>query len=210
MNHIAKTVSRVMTEMPTPSTQAVPTPEPLKNPKRMRSFQDFKTLGDPALVEMMDFAQKFEANVLAGITPAWWLTFCGTSGTGKTFLADIVYDRLKDQPAVARHRTLAHGARRVHWPKLAPRLKNEPWLIDELAELNLLLLDELSSGTDQYDSEKEKLCRILLPRDGKATLITSNHSLEDIKTLIDTRIASRMIRDGSVAIEVNTMDYALR
>lgn len=176
----------------------------------MREFTEFKTFEEPVLEAMLKTAKNFELSFLRDRSAPWWFTMCGSSGAGKTFLADLLYDRLKEHPSVAVHRTLAHGARRVHWPKLAPRLKSEPWLIDELAELKLLLFDELSSGVDQFDSEKEKLCRIFLPRVGKWTLITSNHGLEDIKNLVDTRIASRMIRDGSVAIEVKTKDYALR
>ena len=79
-----------------------------------------------------------------------------------------------------------------------------------MIEANLLFLDEIATGFDSKGFERDMLWRILNSRVHKWTLLTSNLMLSQIGELIDVRIASRMVRDGSITVEVNTKDYALR
>lgn len=141
----------------------------------------------------------------------YWLSFCGTSGTGKTFLADIILNKLRGIKALVDHPTLTCGIMRRHWPSVVKKLYDwETWRLDEMADANLLLLDEVSCAVDQKGFEREWLWRVLSARPKKWTIITSNHPLEQIATLIDVRIASRMVRDGSVVVEINTIDFSNR
>jgi DNA replication protein DnaC len=144
-------------------------------------------------------------------TEPYWLSFCGTVGTGKTLLADITLSQLRRVKALVDHPTLKCGIIRKHWPKVMTRIySGEFWHIDDMADANLLMLDEIACARDPNGTERESLWRVLSARAFKWTIITSNYSLEKISTLIDTRIASRMVRDGSVVIAANTEDFANR
>jgi len=55
----------------------------------------------------------------------------------------------------------------------------------------------------------EKLHNLMGSRCGQWTIVTSNKSLEQIAQL-DSRISSRMIRDGANIVEAHTLDYNLR
>jgi DNA replication protein DnaC len=141
----------------------------------------------------------------------YWLSYCGKSGNGKTFLADIVYQHLGRVPHVNHHPILKVGAWRVEWPKLVSSLYNrEHWHLDDYAEANLILLDDICVDADSRGLEREWLWRFLSRRMGRWTIITTNLSVADVAEKIDTRIASRMLRDGNVVIETNTTDFALR
>jgi DNA replication protein DnaC len=174
------------------------------------TFRDFKTFEDATLVLMLETAKTFADAATINHEPHW-ITFCGTPGTGKTFLADIVFNHLKNLKPLVDHPSLTSGAMRRHWPKTFGKIMDgEFWRIEEMGDANLLMLDELSCSLDQKGTEREYMWRVLSDRINKWTIITSNYSLDKIANLIDVRIASRMVRDGSVVVEVNTVDFANR
>lgn len=211
--HIKEVVPRVTTEILQLSTTTPrPMPEPPKNPRPRPTFQDFKTFKDKTLVRMLDQAKTFCHQVnYNGAPDPYWLSFCGTSGTGKTFLADIMFDQLRGKKSLMDHPSLTCGTMRKHWPSVLQRIYDrESWHIDDMVDAHLLLLDEVSCSADAKGFEREWLWRVLSGRAHKWTIITSNHSLEQIASLIDVRIASRMVRDGSVVVEINTVDYSNR
>lgn len=209
--HIKEMVPRVMTEIRQLKTTPQTMPEPQKSPRpRQATFLDFKTFKDKSLVQMIVAAKAFADLATINYEP-YWLSFCGTSGTGKTFLADIILNKLRGIKALVDHPTLTCGIMRRHWPSVVKKLYDwETWRLDEMADANLLLLDEVSCAVDQKGFEREWLWRVLSARPKKWTIITSNHPLEQIATLIDVRIASRMVRDGSVVVEINTIDFSNR
>jgi DNA replication protein DnaC len=210
MHPISKIVPKVMTEMRELPTRGFPSPEPQSVPKNKLGFQEFNTFQDPVLETMLAAAKRFLNDIKNGTSP-YWLSFCGTSHTGKTFLSDIVYEQIKELPPLVNHATLIHGVRRINWPKIVGRLYNrEMWLLDEYADLNFLMADELTPGADKSGFERDCICRALLGRVGKWTLLTSNHLIDDITTKIDARLASRMTREGSIAVEVQTTPYGMR
>jgi DNA replication protein DnaC len=185
--------------------------EPQPNPKPKATFRDFKTFNDKQLVRMMEQAKAFSGLAARKYSNPYWLSFCGTSGTGKTFLSDIIFNKLQSRMGLINHPTLTCGTMRRHWPTILKRIYDrESWHIEEMSDANLLMLDEVSCSTDAKGFEREWLWRILSGRPKKWTLITSNHSLEQIASLIDVRIASRMVRDGSVVVEINTTDFSNR
>jgi len=186
--------------------------EPPKNLKPpVPTLKDFQTFDDAGLCYMLACASQFIANAHDPFWPPYWLTFAGTSGIGKTLLLDIIYNDLKKNQRIVQHKTLVSGIRRVHWPTLFTKLYNREFhLMEEMNELNLLCLDEVTAGADDRAAEKDWISRILLPRVGKWTVITTNQTLDSIGKKIDARLASRMIRDGCIAVEVETIDYAKR
>lgn len=82
--------------------------------------------------------------------------------------------------------------------------------MSELASERFVVFDELGADRDPSGHIRDCLARTLCSRVGKWTIITSNKTLEQIGADIDTRIASRMIRDGSEVVEVELTDYSLR
>lgn len=80
----------------------------------------------------------------------------------------------------------------------------------ELSTEKLVVLDEIGADRDKNGHVKDQLARLCSARVGKWTIITSNMTLEDVKTHLDQRIPSRMLRDGSVVVDVRMRDYNLR
>ena len=72
-----------------------------------------------------------------------------------------------------------------------------------------LFLDDVGAERDTTGFASEQLCTLLGTREGKWTMITSNLSVAEFASL-DTRIASRMFRGGSKAIEIDAKDYSTR
>lgn len=139
-----------------------------------------------------------------------WLSFVGTSGTGKTYLAEQIFQWAKKQRHMMQHPNLCCPVLKRFWPKLLKDLRDgQYWLIDDLAEANFLFLDEVVIEHDPTGFAKDKLAELLSRRCGHWTVITSNLDMERIHSL-DGRIASRMIRGGSEVAEVNTIDFAMR
>lgn len=71
----------------------------------------------------------------------------------------------------------------------------------------LILDDVASERVSEYSGEK--LHNLLGARVGKWTIITSNKSMRDIAEF-DTRIASRLKRDGAKIVDSRTIDFNLR
>jgi len=82
-------------------------------------------------------------------------------------------------------------------------------LIEDLCNEWFVILDDVGSERDPTGFIASALDQILNARQRKWTLITTNLSLREIAE-IDTRISSRMLRNGSVVVETKTIDYALR
>lgn len=158
---------------------------------------------------MLNEAVDFLAEIEERGSPRW-ISFLGNSGTGKTFLADMLCRQSMRYPQIAQHKELVNGAQIAFWPKLLTKLRNgDYWLIEDLAIANLVFLDEIAVEHDPSGFARDKLCELISRRVGKWTIITSNLTLKKLAD-IDTRISSRMIRGGSRTIEVDTVDYALR
>jgi len=158
------------------------------------------------VVEAAEFKRKFEDES----SRPTWLSFVGSSGTGKTFLAESVYGYARMCDNLIYHRSLLSGVTKRFWPKLVTKLRDQEfWQIDDLADANFVFLDEIAVEHDPSGFAKDKLCELLSRRVGKWTLLTSNLSLEKLGEM-DARIPSRMIRDGSVAVDCSTTDYSLR
>lgn len=139
-----------------------------------------------------------------------WLYLYGTPGVGKTYLIR------KLLPAAVKllkkYEFDPINAAFISWPDIASRLRSGEFsLVGELIALDILALDDIGSdrSIERTDFIPEALLRILNGRLGKWTLITSNRSRAALWEL-DPRIDSRLDRDGNIALEVNTTDFALR
>ena len=157
---------------------------------------DFQTFGDPVLVKMLDAATGYVARIRAG--DKGWLSFVGSSGTGKTYLGEAVTYYL-------------HGTVK-RWPRFMARMRSGDFSIYEsvqvLSEHPVLMLDEIGVGNDAKTFGLDLLMQIMESRRSKPTILTSNLTLQGLAE-IDARLASRLLRHGAV-IACDTMDFALR
>lgn len=170
-------------------------------------FPGFNTCQDQVLIEMKRAANAFTRGIFNGGRKRW-LSLVGSSGTGKTMLADQIADMSRDKLGL--HPRLCCGVIRAYWPSFIEELRDRKFhRMTEAADANLLLLDEVVIEHDPSGYAKDKLCDLLSRRVGKWTILTSNLSLARLGEL-DTRIPSRMVRDGSKVIDCTTTDYALR
>lgn len=188
----------------------------------------FQTLRDLQLENMKFAAEQFINSMLQGKSPRW-LSFLGSSGAGKTMLAKWIYSVFKDKldwtinwPASEKTARLNGAGEKVYgqvmrfrgqfvaWSKIARYLREGEYRIfDDICAPFFLVVDDIGAeyGTDFINSKLYELCN---RREGKWTIFTANLSLSDIEQRIDTRIASRMIRNGSTVVDVNVSDFNLR
>lgn len=173
---------------------------------------------------MKSEAERFTLELLGHLPPRW-ITFLGTSGAGKTMLARWINAVFKqyldwkiDWPATERTKTetnpygtiIRDRGQFVWWAKIARLMREGEYrVLDDLCQLSFLVVDDIGAehGSDFVNSKLYELCS---RRERKWTVFTGNLSLGDIEKRIDARIASRMIRHGSVVVDVAVTDFNLR
>lgn len=179
---------------------------------------EFQTLNDPTLIGMLDAANSFCADLKAGTSPRW-LSYLGSTGTGKTHLSVRIMayfekhceGRYIPNQDLTKTQYCQRGSFRS-WRKISERIRNGDYgIISDLENYHLLIIDDIGS---EYKSKNDlvtsKLDQLLDARLGKWTVITANLSLEQIGEFMDVRIASRLMRGGSKIIDVDALDFNLR
>lgn len=167
-------------------------------------YPEFRTFNDPQLVRMKQeafrfgrehyrykYASEYEPDLYRKYHPRW-LTLLGSSGAGKTMLAKklagFVYP----------------------WPTLAKILRAQEYgRFDDICDEKICCIDDIGSEY-QSDFVNAKLYEMFSRREGKWTIFTANLSVEQVSAKVDPRIASRMLRHGSVVVEVDITDFNLR
>ncbi len=199
--------------------QEQPTPKQSVNTTEWAKWFEFSLDGDhntnAQLRAMVDAAARFVKAIRDGTKPHW-LSFLGTSGAGKTYLARRIWRWYQNDSSVCRasivEGEICYPGSFNSWPKIAGELLSNQgyWKLEELQLEKLVVVDEIGSDRDPSGHVRDCLARVLSSRVGKWTVITSNKSLGEIQRDIDTRISSRMIRDGNIVVDVEMKDYALR
>lgn len=177
-----------------------------------KSLETFQTLGDQSRKEIVEFAKKFVRSFRASAhdQPSKGLLLHGREGTGKTHIAIGILKEI-----------LAKGHSGLYWnvPELFLELRrtisesaelDEATILDEAIETDLLVLDDLGA---------EKVSEFVLDRlyvliNGRyendlPTIITTNRTLEELRSQIGPRIVSR-ISEMCVPIDFPAGDYRLR
>ena len=160
---------------------------------------------------MLSEARNFAADLESGFNPRW-LSFVGSSGAGKTFLADKLYRFACTVGHLKRHDRLTSpwAVLSYAWPDVVDKLFNDKWLVDYLSIANFVFLDDVGAGYDKSGWQAERLYRIVNARVGRWTVLTSNLSPGQIAERMDPRISSRMNRGGSKVLQVDVPDFNLR
>lgn len=165
---------------------------------------------------MLSEARRFCAEMAQGMRPRW-LSLLGQPGTGKTHLAKRIYAFFEAQVegTLVPGQDLSHTRRTMHgryasWRKVAKALKSRNFgAASDLEHPQFVVLDDIGAehGSDFVASE---LDNIIDARLGKWTVITSNFSLDQLAAK-DVRVASRLLRGGSVVVHVKRAeDYGVR
>jgi len=148
----------------------------------------------------------------------YWISFLGTSGTGKTHLAKMLYrhfmgcSRFNLDYDKEHNRIVGNTGQFCDWRRLTADLRSGDYeLIDDLTSDWFVVLDDVGSSYDPNGFVASALDQVLNGRLRKWTVITCNYGLSEIAERMDIRIASRMIRDGSVVVECGDVpDYNSR
>lgn len=182
-------------------------------------FSPFNTFGEASLAESKTAAVDFCCAMGSKFTPAYWLTFLGTPATGKTMLAKLCakffrthLDCFRDErfdPVTECH--LRKGGFKLWGGVITDMLEGDYSGLRDLREDWFVVLDDIGA---EYSRNRElassKLYEVLNARQGLFTIITANLTLDEINKQMDARIASRLLRNGSVVIDVKAKDYNLR
>lgn len=121
-------------------------------------------------------------------------------------------DALADEhTSTATQRWLRRGGFKS-WGRVMDEMMNGDFSgIRDMREDWFLCLDDIGAEhTRNRELSTSKLYDILNARAGKFTVITANLTLEEVNRQMDARIASRLLRDGSVVVDVMAPDFNLR
>ena len=186
----------------------------------MNDLSQFKTFDEVSLSRAANEAMKLLNEMSQDSTPRW-LSLTGISGLGKTYLSKIILKAYRDRIGPFRRQiamdALTPQTRRVprfsshfcKWRDVVTELRNGNWgIIQDLKEVTFLVIDDIGDE-DESKMSAGKLYDLIDGRLGKWTIITSNQTVRDISTK-DRRLASRMIRDGNIQIELKGEDFSIR
>ena len=181
-------------------------------------FRQFETRDNPSLSAALDAAMQFCLAMGSATAEPYWLTLLGPSGTGKTMLArgisrffaaslDSLLDENKTTPTARYYRAGGFKA----WERVvADMLEGDFSGIRDLRDDWFVCLDDIGAEyARNRDISVSKLYEVLNARERKFTVITANLTLQDINTKLDARIASRLLRNGSVVVDVEASDFNL-
>ena len=190
-----------------PPQDAARAPGSLKNDPTAVESYGLNLFADPELEAMVRACREFERRFRAGAPPCW-LSLLGTSETGKTHCADLIWRRLAPRCGWS---DVTYSRAKIFWPALIGELRDgeSRAFFRDLMRWPLILLDDIGSERDNSGFAAEQLYTLLGCRARRWTILTSNRTLNQIAAL-DVRVANRFIRDGNLLCEVKTVGYSTR
>lgn len=137
------------------------------------------------------------------------LIMVGRTGTGKTHLACAVALNVLEKRKFARYITSEDMANEIAnaWKKTDDSEANA---IYRFTDYDLLILDEYGLH-DRHENRLQLVHKVLYSRydEGKATMLISNFTLEELKKDLGDRLWSRFQHDGLTLVECNWGDQRM-
>lgn len=174
-------------------------------------FAGFQTRKNPERIEMLCAAVKFCVDMASPDVPPYWIVFLGRSGIGKTYLLRMIANFFERCVAYMADERLSRGgnrySRRGGIKEWNEALNEMIGLGDysgqnQLKEDWFVALDDIGAEYERNQAlSASKLYEVLSKREGKFTVITANRSVQQIGETLDVRIASRLLRHGSVVLD---------
>lgn len=182
-----------------------------------RYFREFQTRDNPTLALALDAAMQFVCHMASPHVAPYWLTLLGPSGTGKTMLARRItrfflarLDMLPDENSRKNERWLRRGGMKP-WGDVINEMVNGDYSgLNNLKSDWFVCLDDIGAEYDRHkDLSVAKLYDVLSARANRFTVITANLTLDEVNRRLDARIASRLLRHGSVVVDIDAPDFNL-
>jgi DNA replication protein DnaC len=180
-------------------------------------FSDFQTCGDPILEKALKAAMNFCWEMTTAHKPARWISFLGPSGTGKTFLAKRItsffrkyLDHLQDERNGSHEMFTRRGGLKLWIDAVSEMQAGDFTGLRELRHDWFLCLDDIGTQRANNEFAVVKLYEVLCARQDLFTVITCNFPLDEIGEKMDARIASRLTRNMSMVVAVDTVDFNQR
>jgi DNA replication protein DnaC len=156
-----------------------------------------------AKAQCMSFAKDFMGGVVRN------LIMVGRTGTGKTHLSSAVALNVLDKRKSARYITSEDMANEIAnaWKRTDDSEANA---IYRFTDYDLLILDEYGLH-DRHENRLQLVHKVLYSRydEGKATMLISNFTLEELKKDLGDRLWSRFQHDGLTLVECNWGDQRM-
>jgi hypothetical protein len=213
MEHISRTLS--------PALSAIRQRSPI-TPSSISDWQPILDAYEPSLASAVSAARAFVGEMEAK-APARWLTLSGQVGCGKTFLARQIFAQAERINPGSHKNSPVWLAGDSVYERRRPKCRwhNErafssivrggdyqyPYY---LGDDYFVCLDDLGSERDNSAFIAQNLFDLCNARLGKWTLFTTNYTVAELTERIDSRVASRLIRDENTFLRIKAGDYALR
>lgn len=156
-----------------------------------------------AKAQCMSFAKDFMGGVIRN------LIMVGRTGTGKTHLSSAVALNVLDKRKSARYITSEDMANEIAnaWKRTDDSEANA---IYRFTDYDLLILDEYGLH-DRHENRLQLVHKVLYSRydEGKATMLISNFTLDELKKDLGDRLWSRFQHDGLTLVECNWGDQRM-
>jgi DNA replication protein DnaC len=192
-----------------------PTKEKPNNIKYPSLTPKFDTFGEARLQKMLSAAAQFAADL--NNTEPYWLSLLGPSGIGKTMLARSVYrhfmehSRFNTKVNPIEQRVVGNSGEFCNWRRFCAEVRCGSFgRIEDICDDWFVVIDDVGSEHDPNGFVASMIDRVFNERQKKWTLITSNFNFQQIAERIDSRVASRMIRNGGKIVECDAVDFSLR
>lgn len=176
-----------------------------EKPKSTPFSSGFEHQNDPERKKLFDAIVAFVGDIRTGYYP-YTITLLGSSGIGKTMLANEVYRWAKRNPQLLGYAPYisyltASGA--------CERYLNGEYNLPELMiREHFLVLDDIGTEHDPRGTFRNRIQQVIDKRIGKWTILTSNLSFTQLQHY-DSRMASRLIRGDGKVIHSKATDWNL-
>ncbi|WP_236234680.1 ATP-binding protein [Pseudomonas tohonis] len=166
---------------------------------RTCNFDNFRTEGDTAKRAALEFCHRYAMEFEAVMREGRSLLLLGNLGTGKTHLASaIVQSVVREYSATAIFTTASEIARAVKATFLKSSKVSERDVLDELASVDLLVIDEVGVQVSTGDFGPGLLHEVIDRRyqQMRPTIVISNVTVKELPLFMGDRALDR-IRQGS-------------